>query len=202
MAITLRTRSTLPTAEGGQSYSAKRGQLLSKSMEKTFRRYESRPSARQAFTEAEAATHLAHQIRVLRTQRGWTQKDLAKRIGTTQAAVSRLEDAEYGRVSFKTMVALAKAFDVAPVLKFISTVELMRERWVIRRDSMEVPSFDQEAALVAFVDVAPRPYMIPSTASLVPALANSVWVSDVLDAGHPTLAQQTRPMATATLAAT
>jgi transcriptional regulator with XRE-family HTH domain len=156
-----------------RSSEGKRGQLLSKSMEKTFHRYQSRPGARHAFTEAEAAAHLAHQIRVLRTQRGWTQRDLAKQLGTTQAAVSRLEDADYGRISFKTMVALANAFDVAPVLKFVSTIDLMRERWVIRREEMEVPSFSEEAETVAFVEPAPRPYPISSTAVAAPGVAGT-----------------------------
>ena len=127
-------------------------QYLSRSMEKTFRRYQTRSNARHAFVEAEAATYLAHQIRVLRTQRGWSQKDLARRIGTTQAAVSRLEDPEYGRVTFKTMVSLAKAFNVAPVMKFVSTIALMRERWVIRREELEVAAFEVEAAAVQFYD--------------------------------------------------
>lgn len=73
-------------------------------------------------------------------------------MGTTQAVVSRLEDPDYGRVTFKTMVALANVFDVAPVLKFISTLDLMRDRWVIRRESLEVPTFEEEAARIAFDD--------------------------------------------------
>jgi len=114
-------------------------------MEKTFLRFRSRPSARHAFAEAEAATSLAHQIRVLRSQRGWSQKDLARLLGTTQAAVSRLEDPSYGRISFKTIVQLARVFDVAPTVRFVSTVQLLRERWSVRQQDLEVPSFEDEA---------------------------------------------------------
>ena len=138
--------------EGAVSLPGKHGLLLSKSMEKSFLRLQARVSARHGFVEAEAATYLAHQIRVLRTQRGWTQKDLARKLGTSQAVISRLEDPEYGRVTFKTMVALANAFDVAPVMKFVSTLTLMRDRWVIRREAMEVPAFEEEAQLVALDD--------------------------------------------------
>jgi len=123
-------------------------------MEKTFRRYQNDRAARRAFVESEAGAFIAHQIRGIRTQRGWTQQELAKRIGTTQAAISRLEDSSYGRISLKTMVELARAFDVAPVLMFKSTVQLMHERWVINRKSLEVPSFDEEATLVAFQEPA------------------------------------------------
>lgn len=138
-------------------------------MEKTFRRYATKPSARHAFAEAEAAAYLAHQIRVLRTSRGWKQADLARQLGTTQAAVSRMEDESYGRMTFKTMYALAKVFDVAPLIKFVSTVELLRDRWVIDRASMAVPAFANQAHLVDFVD--DRSHTPPptrTTASTVP----------------------------------
>jgi len=82
---------------------------------------------------------------VLRLQRGWSQKDLARLLGTTQAAVSRLEDPSYGRISFKTIVQLARVFDVAPTVRFVSTLQLLRERWSVRREDLEVPSFEDEA---------------------------------------------------------
>jgi len=119
-------------------------------MEKTIRLYQSDKAARRAFVESEAGAFIAHQIRAMRTQRDWSQKELAQRIGTTQAAISRLEDSSYGRISLKTMVELSRAFDVAPVLMFKSTVHLVQERWVIDRSSMEVPSFEEEAPFVAF----------------------------------------------------
>jgi transcriptional regulator with XRE-family HTH domain len=152
MATTLKTRSkSLQIGETQSSLRTRRGQLLSKSMERTFHRYLNKPGARHAFIEAEAATFLASQIRVLRIQRGWLQKDLAKRLGTTQAVVSRLEDPSYGRITFKTMMELAKVFDVAPMLKFVSTIDFMRERWIIQREAMEVESFEAQAPYVAFV---------------------------------------------------
>jgi transcriptional regulator with XRE-family HTH domain len=120
-------------------------------MEKTFRRYLRSPAARHAFVEAEAVTSIAHQIRVLRTQRGWTQRELARRLGITQPGVARMEDPSYGRISCKSLLQLGKAFDVAPVFKFVSTIDLMRERWTIRRDSLQVSTFEDEAQRVVFV---------------------------------------------------
>ena len=136
-------------------------------MEKTFHRYLSKPSARKAFVEAEAVTYLAHQIRALRAQRGWSQKDLADRMGKTQASVSRLEDPSYGRISFMSMVELAHAFDVAPVLMFKSTIQLMRERWIIDRKKMEVKSFSDEAETIAFIDTTPCTQLCSSSAVVV-----------------------------------
>lgn len=121
-------------------------------MEKTFRRYQTSRAAREAFTEVEAITSLANQIRVIRIQRGWTQKELAKQLKTTQTVISRLEDSSYGRISFKTFIALAHVFDVAPVMKFESTIRLLRDRWKVSLDDLHVPAFEEEAAQVAFDD--------------------------------------------------
>lgn len=143
---------------------------LSSSMEKTFRRFQSRPGARHAFAEAEAATSLAHQIRVLRSQRGWSQKDLARRLGTTQPSVARLEDPSYGRISFKTLVQLGRVFDVAPVVRFVSTLQLLRDRWAVRTEDLEVASFEEEAPHVVIL-----PSTLPSAASTVQA--RFVWTA-------------------------
>jgi len=123
-------------------------------MEKTFRRYLEQPQEREAFAEAEAATRLASQIRVLRTQRGWSQADLAARLHTTQGVVSRLEAPSYGRVSFRTLVALARVFDVAPIIGFASLLEVIRDRWTVAREELEVPAFAEQAQSVHFVEAA------------------------------------------------
>jgi transcriptional regulator with XRE-family HTH domain len=118
-------------------------------MEKKFRRMRD-PAARRAYVEAEVASGLAHQIRVLRTQRGWTQRDLAEKLGTTQAAVSRLEDPSYGRPSIKTLLDVGAAFDIALQVRFVSFVRLLQETRSISREQLEVESFEIEAEKVGF----------------------------------------------------
>ncbi|MCZ7560461.1 MAG: helix-turn-helix domain-containing protein [Burkholderiaceae bacterium] len=120
-------------------------------MEKTFRRMKN-PKARQAYVEAEVASGLAHQIRALRTQRGWTQKDLADKLGTTQAAISRLEDPSYGRPSIKTLLDVGAAFDVALQVRFVSFVRLLQETRSVSREQLEVEPFEVEAEKVRFRD--------------------------------------------------
>lgn len=111
-----------------------------------------KPSARAAFVEAEATTAIAHQIRILRQQRQWTQHDLARLLKTTQAAVSRLEDPSYGRLSIKTLLDLAHTFDTGLQVKFVSLVEQFRASRKIDRSSMEVEPFSEEAERVAFIE--------------------------------------------------
>ena len=82
---------------------------------------------REAYMEAAVEQGVAWQIRINRQKRGLSQKSLASVIGTQQSAVSRLEDPEYGGHSLETLVQVAKAFDCALAVKFISYSQLASE---------------------------------------------------------------------------
>lgn len=45
--------------------------------------------------EARAAALIARELYDLREKAGWSHRELARRAGTTQAAIRRLEDADY-----------------------------------------------------------------------------------------------------------
>lgn len=128
-------------------------------MEKTFHRL-TKPSARRAFVEAEVVTGIAHQIRVIRQERGWSQKELAKRLGTTQAAVSRLEDPSYGRPSIKTLLEVSRVFDVGLQVRFVSVVKMLRDSWVVARKQLEVEPFASECERVSFYSTNVEPTLI------------------------------------------
>ena len=70
---------------------------------------------------------VAWQIRINRTLRHMTQAELAQKIGSKPNGVSRLEDPEYGAHSLETLKQIAKAFDCALLVKFISYGELAQE---------------------------------------------------------------------------
>jgi transcriptional regulator with XRE-family HTH domain len=130
-------------------------QYLSKSMEKTFLRMKRSPAARHAYLEAELTTGLAHQIRAIRNQRGWSQGALAKRLGTTQAAVSRLEDPSYGRYSLSTLIDLAKVFDVGMQVRFTSFITMLQETFRPNAANRKVTSFIEECHSVDFFTTTP-----------------------------------------------
>lgn len=69
---------------------------------------------------------IAWQIQINRKLRSMSQKDLASAIGTQQSAISRFEDPEYGAHSLETLKDIAKAFDCALHVGFISYSELAR----------------------------------------------------------------------------
>ena len=79
---------------------------------------------REAYMEASIEQGIAWQIKINRTLRNLTQEDLAKAIGTQQSAISRLEDPTYGAHSLDTLVSIAKTFDCALSVKFVSYSQL------------------------------------------------------------------------------
>jgi len=73
------------------------------------RYYEGRPE-RLASLEAERVhAGIARQIYELRTQRGFTQAQLARCVGTTASVISRLEDADYEGHSLNMLRRVAAA---------------------------------------------------------------------------------------------
>src|SRR3972149_5346239 len=52
-----------------------------------------------AFDKRRAKAEVAFQIRRLREDRGWTQRELARQVGCTQQAISAIEQAGYTRHS-------------------------------------------------------------------------------------------------------
>ncbi len=48
-----------------------------------------------------------------------SQADLAKKIGTAQSAIARLENPNYGRVSLPILEKIAKALDAKLEIRFV-----------------------------------------------------------------------------------
>jgi transcriptional regulator with XRE-family HTH domain len=61
---------------------------------------------------------LAGQIRALRLARGWSQAELGRRCGMAQERISRLEDPAYRRQSIRSLQRVARALDVALIVRF------------------------------------------------------------------------------------
>lgn len=123
--------------------------LLSKSMERSFRRLKDK-KRRKAYVEAELAHGVAHQIRMLRQQRNWTQAQLAGHVKTTQAAISRLEDPSYGKFSINTLLQVGHAFDVALHVKYVAFSDFMCQTWDTSPQRFQVESYLTECKHVDF----------------------------------------------------
>lgn len=67
------------------------------------------PKFAMVFQKELTRNRLAEQIAVLRERQGWTQAELARRVGTTQSGIARLENPNYRNYSFATLEKVAAA---------------------------------------------------------------------------------------------
>jgi transcriptional regulator with XRE-family HTH domain len=65
--------------------------------------------------------NLANDVIRLRTERGWTQKELAQRVGTRQANISRLENG-LANPTFRFLQKLSEVFGVDLTLRLFDGV--------------------------------------------------------------------------------
>lgn len=76
---------------------------------------------RDAHLEASLAWAIRTQVRLIREDRGWTQRELAEKSGVSYAAINRLENLSVPfSVNIGTLLDIAEAFDCALVVRFES----------------------------------------------------------------------------------
>lgn len=158
---------------------ASRLKLLAKLRKKAYR---------NAYVEEHVKTSLPFQIRALREQREWTQAQLAEALKTTQTAVSRLENPEYGKLSLNSLYKIASAFDVALLVKFVPFSRLLEEFKDASPQALSAAGF--EAELPELEEWAEEEEEKPET-ELTPAAASRVVIeADHLFPGLPATATQ------------
>ena len=86
---------------------------------------------RKVFTRTQYQIDLALLVREMREDSGLTQAELARKVGTTQSVIARLEDAEYSGRSLSMLERIATACGVA-----------------LKLHAEKKPHFDREVALV------------------------------------------------------
>ena len=62
------------------------------------------------------AIAIGNRIRELRQLRGWSQRELAEKLGSHRPIVCRVENGRVGCQSIDTILRYARAFDVTPEL--------------------------------------------------------------------------------------
>lgn len=151
--------------------------MFSEKKKRQIDRVQRDKSSREQYVDSQIRNTLAHQIRLTRESRGWTQRDLADRLGVTQNQVSRWESSDYGKLTLSTLKRVASAFDIGLMVRFVpfsrmidwqsSTTQIDQGLSV---EDLEVPSFDQElqAGLFSekyFVNLIP---MVPAPREMTP----------------------------------
>ena len=73
-----------------------------------------------AIPVADLERALARRLYALRKQAGVSQAELARRVGTTQSVISRLEDADYGGHSLALLQRIAAALERRVEIRFVA----------------------------------------------------------------------------------
>jgi len=99
---------------------------------------------RHGLIDAQIEIDLPFQIRALRKQEELTQPQLAELAGMKQSRISKMEKPGGARFTLETLRRLAKALDVALIVRFAPFGELVAWSTEFNPDSFAVPSFDKE----------------------------------------------------------
>ena len=106
--------------------------------------YLSNPEIRHLYIDKSIRHLLAMQLKLMREAREWSQPEMGKKAGMKQTAITRLEDPRYGSMTLSTLKRLAKAFDVALIVRFAPFSEFIA--WTAQMDESRLspPSFTEE----------------------------------------------------------
>ena len=66
-------------------------------------------------------------------------------LGTSQSTIARLENREYGKFSLSTLIELAKAFDVALMVEFVTFKDFLIRTRNMSQSALRVDQFSREA---------------------------------------------------------
>ena len=78
------------------------------------------PEFKAHYEEEKQALMLAIKIVELREKKGLSQQQLAKLMGTSQQAISRIESGEYGGFTLKTLEKIAESTGMRVKIEFVA----------------------------------------------------------------------------------
>ena len=125
------------------------GKLLSSSRDRLIKRLKD-VTYRHAWVQSHIKNGIAFQIRAMRKAAGWDQKKLAEMaLGNSelQPMISRYENPDYGKYTMKTLLDLAKAFDVGLIVRFAPFSELVEWEEKVANTELALPSFEKDSML-------------------------------------------------------
>jgi len=82
------------------------------------------PKRAEEYEQEVLNVEIAQKIYGLRTKAGLSQRELAKKVGTTASAICRLEDADYHGHSLYMLKRIAEALDKRVEIRFVPAKRL------------------------------------------------------------------------------
>jgi uncharacterized protein (DUF433 family)/DNA-binding XRE family transcriptional regulator len=134
-----------------------------------------------SFEEEVAAIEVAEALYALRSEAGLSQRDLAKKVGTTASAICRLEDADYRGHSLSMLRRVAAALGKQVEIRFASVVPLGNE---VQADGTGMVGEEPEGENISMKrgDLLARISIDPKICFGKPCIrGHRIWVSLILD---------------------
>jgi transcriptional regulator with XRE-family HTH domain len=117
--------------------------IMNKRKEKLLEELKSK-EYRDAFVSELIDTGIPFQIRELRKQRNWTQKELSEKSGMAQERISVLEDPNYAKLTLTTLKRLASAFYIGILVRFVPISDLVKWELALSLDSLKAFSYNDD----------------------------------------------------------
>lgn len=100
---------------------------------------------RDSFVVSHIYNGIAFQIKAIREQKEWTQKELGDHAGNMQQErISVLENPNNSSVTINTLRKIASAFDVALMVRFVPFSDLVKWDANLSAQALQVTSFDED----------------------------------------------------------
>ncbi len=106
------------------------------------------PEYSEGYAESFLNSYIATQIKVIREQRKMKQADLAREVGTTQTAISRIENVNYSSWNINTLKKLARAFRVRLMVSFETYGTLPNEVLKFTQESLQRAEREKDPGLL------------------------------------------------------
>ena len=98
----------------------KKRKFKSPTLQWTYDRYiENDPKQIEEYEQEVLNAEIARKVYDLRTEAGLSQRELARRVGTSASAICRLEDADYEGHSLFMLKRIAEALDKRVEIRFV-----------------------------------------------------------------------------------
>jgi transcriptional regulator with XRE-family HTH domain len=117
---------------------------MSVSREQLIEELRSSREYREAYAESHLNDTLTAQIRLIREQRGLSQKELAVKIGKHQPGLSRIEDSNYGKWNVATLRQVAGALDTCLQVSLEPYGKLVDAALDLSPQSLKRPTFEED----------------------------------------------------------
>ncbi|HZZ17419.1 MAG TPA: helix-turn-helix transcriptional regulator [Candidatus Sulfotelmatobacter sp.] len=106
------------------------------------------PEYSEGYAESFLNSYVATQLKVIREQRQMKQSDLAKEMGTTQTAISRIENVNYTAWNIKTLKKAARALRVRLRVSFETYGSLPEEVETFGRETLQRAAREEDPGLL------------------------------------------------------